>query len=127
SQPAPKSPRSRIRTRPTRQKVRTRRHRSPAAAAVAATGALDAVPRPLVPVNRATSRHVTQCVCIEIHAHPQRSLARLRGVTVDFGIFPSVTEVALIRVEHREPAVDEDPEPLRWLGVMLVDLGKSLG
>src|ERR687898_3090256 len=63
----------------------------------------------------------------EIDAHAQSRLALIRGIVVNLGIFPSISQVRLVRVVHYEAAVEEDAKALRRLFVMGVNLGEPAG
>src|ERR671910_2332669 len=67
------------------------------------------------------------CVGKEINAHAQRRLALIRGIVVYLGIFPSISQVRLVRVVHYETAVEEDAKALRRLFVMGVNFGEPAG
>ena len=63
----------------------------------------------------------------EVDSHANRLLAKLRRIAVHGRILPTVSEVALVAVEHCEPALHEDTESLSGKPVVLVDLGEALG
>jgi len=42
-------------------------------------------------------------------------------------VLPPISQVALVAVEHRESAIQEDPKPLRGQSIVFVDLGKPVG